>query len=106
MFGTLVETGLSVMLEVFGFEWVLARESRKLGDALKHYLNLDAKSLEWFYHHSEVDIGHAEQGLDTLVDYATYYAIDPGAVRTIAEITFRDNIYLKRYFDLQVEAKI
>jgi hypothetical protein len=106
MFGTLVENGLNVMLEVFAFEWVLSRESRQIGEALQHYLGLSDKDLEWFYHHSEVDIVHAEQGLDTLVDYATYYRIDAETVRTIAEITFRDNIFLKRYFDLQVETAL
>jgi hypothetical protein len=103
MFGTLVETGLNVMLEVFAFEWVLARESRRIGEALQHTLSLNADVLEWFYHHSEVDIAHAEQGLDTLVDYVGYYQLEDEAVHTIAEITFRENIFLKRYFDLQVE---
>ncbi len=103
MFGTLMETGLNVMLEVFAFEWMLARESRHMGTALKHYLGLEEKDLEWFYHHSEVDIAHAEQGLDTLVDYLTYFKIDDETVRTVAEITFRENVFLKRYFDLQVE---
>ena len=103
MFGTLMETGLNVMLEVFAFEWMLARESRHMGTALKHYLSLEQKDLEWFYHHSEVDIAHAEQGLDTLVDYISYFKIDDDTVRTVAEITFRENVFLKRYFDLQVE---
>lgn len=106
MFGTMVETGLNVALEVFAFEWMLARESRRIGDALQHYLGLNAESLAWFYHHSEVDIAHAEQGLDTLVAYTAYYQLDDDTVRTIAEITFRDNIFLKRYFDLQVPADL
>jgi hypothetical protein len=106
MFGTLVEIGFAVMLEVFAFEWMLARESRRIGDALRHQLGLSAQDLDWFYHHSEVDIGHAEQGLDALVDYTTHYRLDPETVRTIAEITFRENIFLKRYFDLQVEAAL
>lgn len=104
LFGTLVENGLSVMLEVFAFEWMLARESRRMGDALAKALALSFESLTWFYHHSEVDIAHAEQGLDTLVDYVTYYGVEPETVQTIVEMTFRDNIFLKRYFDLQVEA--
>jgi len=104
LFGTLVETGLNVMLEVFAFEWMLSRESRRIGESLKHYLELGEQDLEWFYHHSEVDIAHAEQGLDTLVDFTTYYSLDAETVRTIAEITFRENIFLKRYFDVQVEA--
>jgi pyrroloquinoline quinone (PQQ) biosynthesis protein C len=67
---------------------------------------LSRDDLAWFHHHAEVDIAHAQQGLDTLVDYTTYYGIDDESVRTIAEITFRDNIFLKRYFDLQVETAL
>lgn len=106
MFATLAESGLNVMLEVFSFEWVLARESRKIGVALQSILGLEKNDLEWFFHHSEVDIAHAEQGLDTLVDYVSYYELDNEAVEIIAEITFRDNVFLKRYFDLQVESMI
>ena len=102
MFGTLKETGLNVMLEVFAFEWMLAREANKIGTALKHYLELNANDLEWFFHHSEVDIAHAEQGLDTIMDAVHYYQIDDETAKTVAEITFRENIFLKRYFDLQI----
>ena len=103
MFGTLVETGLNVMLEVFAFEWLLSRESRKMGEAVQQTLGLKDDAMEWFYHHSEVDMAHAEQGLDTLAEYVKYYQLERETVQTIAEITFRDNIFLKRYFDLQVE---
>jgi pyrroloquinoline quinone (PQQ) biosynthesis protein C len=106
MFGTLLESGLNVMLEVFAFEWMLAREANKMGRALQHYLELKPEDLEWFFHHSEVDIAHAEQGLDTLVDLLKYYQMDHEAAKTVAEITFRENIFLKRYFDLQIPFKL
>lgn len=106
MFGSLKEVGLNVMLEVIGFEWFLSREASNLGNALKKGLSLTQESLIWFYHHSEVDIAHAEEGLDALVEYVTYYDLDAETVEIIGEITFRENIFLKRYFDLQVESGI
>lgn len=103
MFGTMMESGLNVMLEVFGFEWFLAREASTLGKRLRELLGLSQDDLEWFFHHSEVDIAHAEEGLDTLVDYVSYFGLDADSVRNIGEITLRGNIFLRRYFDVQAE---
>jgi hypothetical protein len=106
MFGSLREVGLNVMLEVIGFEWFLSRESRTIGNVLKKSLNLNEKDLEWFFHHSEVDIQHAEEGLETLEEYVNYYGLDKETVQNIGEITFRDNVFLKRYFDIQIESQL
>lgn len=106
MFGTMTELGLSVMIEVFGFEWFLSRESSNIGKRLSKILNLNDYDLEWFFHHSEVDIEHAEQGLDTLVGYVNYFSVDDETLINIVEITLRDNIFLKRYFDLQVKTRL
>jgi pyrroloquinoline quinone (PQQ) biosynthesis protein C len=106
MFGTIKEVGLNVMLEVVGFEWFLARESGRFGQAIRRYFGVDDAALIWFSHHSEVDVAHAEQGLDTLAAYVDSYGLDESTVRNIGEITFRENIYLKRYLDLQVESGI
>lgn len=106
MFGTMTELGLSVMIEVFGFEWFLSRESGNIGKRLSQLLNLNGHDLEWFFHHSEVDVEHAEQGLDTLVDYVNYFSVDEDTLINIVEITMRDNIFLKRYFDLQVKTSL
>lgn len=106
MFGTLQDVGLNVLLEVIGFEWFLARESSQLGRVIQKALTLENEPLTWFYHHSEVDIAHAEEGLDALEEYVRYYNLDDESVQTIAEITFRDNIFLKRYFDVQIASEI
>ena len=98
MFGTIKELGLSVLLEVTCFEWMLSRLSNRMGKALEVHRGLSPESLEWFYHHSEVDIRHAEEGVTSVVDYVTYYEVDADELETILDITFRENIFIKRYF--------
>ena len=98
MFGTIKELGLSVLLEVTCFEWMLSRLSSRMGRALEVHRGLSPESLAWFYHHSEVDIRHAEEGVTSVVDYVTYYEVDVDELETILDITFRENIFIKRYF--------
>lgn len=98
LYGTLKELGLSVLLEVTCFEWMLSRLSGRMGKALQKYRGLDAETLEWFFHHSEVDIRHAESGLNSVVNYVEYYGFDRDDLETILDITFRENIFIKRYF--------
>ena len=105
MFGTIKELGLSVLLEVTCFEWMLSRLSSRIGKALEEHRGLPKDSLEWFYHHSEVDIRHAEEGLDSVVDYVTYYDIDANELETLLDITFRENIFIKRYFGVMALAQ-
>ncbi|MEL6492779.1 MAG: iron-containing redox enzyme family protein [Cyanobacteria bacterium J06621_3] len=105
MFGTIKELGLSVLLEVTCFEWMLSRLSSRMGQALGDHRNLPKDSLEWFYHHSEVDIRHAEEGLDSVVAYVSYYEVDADALETILDITFRENIFIKRYFGVMALAQ-
>jgi pyrroloquinoline quinone (PQQ) biosynthesis protein C len=98
LYGTLKELALSVLLEVTCFEWMLSRLSGKMGKALHSHRGLDRDSLEWFFHHSEVDIRHAEEGLDSVVNYVEYYSFEREDLETILDITFRENIFIKRYF--------
>ncbi|MBF2065446.1 MAG: iron-containing redox enzyme family protein [Calothrix sp. C42_A2020_038] len=98
LYGTLKELALSVLLEVTCFEWMLSRLSGKLGKALQEYRGLDQDSLEWFFHHSEVDIRHAEEGLDSVINYIEYYNFEHEDLETILDVTFRENIFIKRYF--------
>ena len=102
MFGTIKELGLSVLLEVTCFEWMLARLSSRLGQALQVHRGLSEAALTWFYHHSEVDIRHAEEGVDAVVNYVSYYDIDADELETILDITFRENVFVRRYFDTNV----
>ncbi|MEO1390919.1 MAG: iron-containing redox enzyme family protein [Cyanobacteria bacterium J06634_6] len=105
MFGTIKELGLSVLLEVTCFEWMLSRLSSRMGQALGDHRHLPKDSLEWFYHHSEVDIRHAEEGLDSVVAYVSYYEVDDDELETILDITFRENIFIKRYFGVMALAQ-
>lgn len=98
MYGTLRDVGLSALVEVIAFEWMLSRTASRLATALATHRGLGPDVLAWFTHHAEVDVGHAEQGLDAIRDYATYYAIEPEDAATIAELSMRENVFVRRYF--------
>jgi hypothetical protein len=98
IYGTLREVGLAVLCEVVAFEYMLSRVSSRIARALEAHRGLSKRGLEWFTHHSEVDIRHAEQGLDNLEAYARYYEFTPEDAHTICEMTMRENIFVKRYF--------
>jgi len=98
LYGSLKEVSLSVLLEVTCFEWMLSRLAGRLGRALQQHRGLSSDSLEWFFHHAEVDLRHAEEGLDSVVAYIEYYDFDPDTVEAIFDLTFRENIFIKRYF--------
>lgn len=98
LFGSLKELGLSVLVETVGFEWMLSRTAGKMATFLSKFRGLAAEDLRWFHHHSEVDIKHAEEGLQAVVDYIEFYEFEPSDVEMILDITFRENIYIKRYF--------
>jgi hypothetical protein len=44
-----------------------------------------------------VDKRHAEEGLDAVVNYIQFYDFDPIDVQSIIELTFRENVFVKRY---------
>lgn len=98
LFGTFKEVGLGVLLEVTCFEWMLARISGRMARFLNLHRRLSAEALQWFSHHSEVDKRHADEGLDTVIEYLDYYEFDAGDAASILEITLRENPFLKRYF--------
>jgi hypothetical protein len=98
LFGTLKELGLGVLMETVAFEWMLSHLSSRIASALSDYRRLPRQALSWFYHHSEVDIRHREEGLDAVAGYADFYRIDAEDARTILEVTFRENVFIKRYF--------
>ncbi len=98
MYGTLKDVGLSALVEVIAFEWMLSRTASRIATALAAHRGLAPDALAWFTHHAEVDIGHAEQGLDAIRDYAAYYAMDPEDAATIAEMSMRENVFVRRYF--------
>lgn len=98
LYGTLKEVGLSVLLETTSFEWMLSRVASRIARFLQEHRGLSERALAWFTHHSEVDIRHAEEGLDAVVEYVSFYGIPEPDLRSIIELTFRENVFIKRYF--------
>jgi pyrroloquinoline quinone (PQQ) biosynthesis protein C len=98
MYGTLKEFGLHILLEVSSFEWMLSRLASRMGDFLVQHQRMRQEDLLWFFYHSEKDIQHAEEALDTIVDYANYYGLSSEELDAILDITFRENVFLRRYF--------
>ena len=105
LYGTVRELGLSALLETVAFEWMLSRLASTMARFLEQYRKLPKPYLEWFTHHSELDIRHAEEGLDSIVEYARYYELDSSHFASILELTFRENVFIKRYFGEMVSAR-
>ena len=98
LYGALREVGLAALVEIVAFEHMLSRVSGRLARALAEHRGLPPSALTWFTHHSEVDIRHAEQGLDDLEAYVAYYDFRPDEALTIVELTLRENVFTRRYF--------
>ena len=98
LFATLREAGLSALVQVSAFEWMLSRTAGGLGRALSTHRGLSDEALEWFALHSEVDIRHAEEALDNILEYVRAYDFDDEEARTLIEIALRENLFIKRYF--------
>jgi pyrroloquinoline quinone (PQQ) biosynthesis protein C len=77
---------------------MLSRTASRISRFLAAHRGLAGAALAWFDHHSEVDIQHAEEGLDSLEKYAAYYGYERMEVETIVEMTLRENVFIKRYF--------
>jgi hypothetical protein len=98
LYGTLRDVGLAALTEIVAFEFMLSRVAGRIARALATHGGLPAPALEWFTHHSEVDVRHAEQGLANLVAYAEYYDIADDHALTLIEMTMRENVFGRRYF--------
>ena len=98
LYGTMKELGLAALSEIVSFEYMLSRLSSRIARALATHRGLSEPALQWFTHHSEVDIRHAEQGLDDLEHYIRYYGLPDEDAMTIVEMTLRENVFIKRYF--------
>jgi pyrroloquinoline quinone (PQQ) biosynthesis protein C len=98
LYGTLREVGLAALTEIVAFEFMLSRVSGRFAAALAAHRGLPASALTWFTHHSEVDVGHAEQGLNDLEAYARYYEFADDEALTIVEMALRENVFTRRYW--------
>lgn len=98
LYGTLKELGLAALAEITAFEYMLSRVAGRIGRALARHRGLAPAALEWFTHHSEVDLRHAEEGLANLEAYIRYYEFAEADALTIVEMTLQENVFVKRYF--------
>ncbi len=104
LYGSLREIGLAALTEIVAFEFMLSRVAGRIARALAACRGLPAPALEWFTHHSEVDVRHAEQGLADLSAYLAWYEFTPDEALTIVEMTLRENVFARRYFRESVPA--
>jgi len=98
LYRSLRDIGLVALAGIVAFEYMLARVSGRIARALATHRGLPAPALEWFTHHSEVDIRHAEQGLAALEAYVRYYGFGDAEALTLVELTLRENVFARRYF--------
>jgi len=98
LYRSLREVGLAALAEIVAFEYMLSRVSGRIARALGTHRGLPPAALEWFTHHSEVDIRHAEQGLDDLEAYLRYYEFGDDEALTLVEMALRENVFTRRYF--------
>jgi pyrroloquinoline quinone (PQQ) biosynthesis protein C len=96
-FKSLRQMGLSTMVEVFAYEYMLAHVSSRIATLLAEHRGLSDEALIWFTHHSEVDIRHAEEALLTLSDYVSYYGFADPEWRAIVDGTLARNTFVDRY---------
>ncbi len=104
MFGSLREVGLGALVEVVSFEYMLSRVSSRIARFLSTHRGISDHDLVWFTHHSEVDIQHAEEGLDTIAEYVSHYAFSEDEARDIIDMSMRENVFIKRYFGIKAAA--
>lgn len=98
LYDSLRELGLAVLLEIVAFECLLARTASRVADFLDQHRGLGPAALRWWTEHAEADARHAVEGLGDLARYVEYYEITEPDALAIAEVTLRDNVFVRRYF--------
>lgn len=98
MFPTLRETALGMLLEVSSFEWALSRVAGRLATAIERHWGLSPSTLRWFTIHAAVDVRHAAEAVDAVADFVEFFAVDAVDLQTVIELTFRQNVLVRRYF--------
>jgi pyrroloquinoline quinone (PQQ) biosynthesis protein C len=98
LYGSLKEVGLAALGEIVAFEYMLAKLAGRISHSIHEHHRLSWEALEWFTHHSELDSRHAAEGLEALVEYVSWYELSDEDALTILRMTFRENVFIKRYF--------
>jgi hypothetical protein len=96
LYRTLGEVGLAAFCEVVAFEYMLARLAGRVATFLATHRGLGPAALRWWTEHADVDIQHAAEGLEDLETYARYYGLADEDGLAIAELTLRENVFLRR----------
>jgi hypothetical protein len=104
LYRTLGEVGLAAFCEVVAFEYMLARLASRIGAFLATHRGLGRVALRWWTEHADVDVQHAAEGLEDLETYARYYGLADEDGLAIAEMTLRENVFLRRYFRTEAPA--
>ena len=110
-FPTMREGGLSVLLEMLAFEHFLAHHAGRLAEALAAHYGLPRASLQWFALHSEVDVRHAEDGLEVARAYLAEKGYDTdeiwssitvheGSVQHLDFLTAHEKAVFKTAFEI------
>jgi hypothetical protein len=105
LYGTLKEIGFAALLEISAFEWLLAHTATRIAAALETHRGVPRDALVWFTHHSEVDLRHAEEAVDTICDYADHHRLTSDHAETLVDATLRENVFLRRYFSVRAAAR-
>jgi Iron-containing redox enzyme len=98
LYRTLGELGFAAFCEVVAFEYMLARLAGRIAAFLALHRGLGPAALRWWTEHADVDVQHAAEGLADLEIYARYYGLADEDGLAIAELTLRENVFLRRYF--------
>ena len=106
LYFSLREVGFAALIEIEAFEYMLSRVASRIARALTTYRKLSPAAVEWFTHHARIDIRHAEQGLANLETYVEYYEVGAEQAQTIAEITMRENVFIKHYLGERAVANL
>jgi hypothetical protein len=98
LYRTLGEVGLAALCEVVAFEYMLGRVAGRVAAFLALHRGLGPVTLRWWTEHADVDVQHATEGLQDLESSARYYGLADEDGLAIAELTLRENVFLRRYF--------
>lgn len=95
LYPSLREVAFGALVEFEAFQYFLSRVGGRIAGALTLHRKLSPAAVMWFSRFNRINL---EQSFTMLEDYLGYYEIRPDHAQTIAEITLRENVFIKRYF--------
>jgi pyrroloquinoline quinone (PQQ) biosynthesis protein C len=98
LYGSLRDVGLAALAEIAATEYMLSRLAGRIARAIHEQRGVSYEALAWFTHHAEVDLRHAGEGLSSLIAYIAWYEIPEDDALTLLRMTFRENVFIRRYF--------